>query len=609
MKRLFLYQILGILITTAILFGACTKENAGVKLPARVVTSQFLNVKSDSVTVVGFVVAQGEGVTEKGVCYGTTAAPTIANSKVIFSGPTTGATYNIKIGGLAYATTYYARAYATSAEGTVYGEQVTFNTLPVVPTLTTAAVTAITGNAAVSGGAVTVTGGATVTARGVCIATTHNPVVSGTKTSDGNGAGAFVSTLASLSGNTTYYVRAYATNSAGTGYGPEATFKTLVDLPVVTTTAVTAVTKTTAVSGGAVSYDGGGTIIARGLAWGTTANPTTVGSMIDGGTGTGAFVSNLPALTVFTTYHVRAYATNSAGTAYGADVSFTTLADITKFWIVGGYNGWDNSDNALFIINTPATGANAEGYVNFTAAGEFKLATNHSWDDAHTFGDDGTNTGKLSNVGGGHNIAVPSAGYYLIKANQTTMTYTLTKTTWGIMGDYNGWASQTDLVYNPTPLNFSLALHLTAGGGYKFRGTSDWSLNFGNTAGDGKTLDYGAGSNISVNATADYAITLDLSHPNVYTYSTNRWSLIGDFNSWGADADMTWDATNHVFTATVTAAASGSWKFRANHDWPINFGGALNALAQDGSNLSFASSGSYTVTLDPWTRVATVTKN
>jgi len=115
-------------------------------------------------------------------------------------------------------------------------------------------------------------------------------------------------------------VRAYATNSAGTGYGPEATFTTLVDLPVVTTTAATAITKVSAVSGGEVTYDGGGTLTARGLAWSTTANPTIDGTVVlDSGTGISVFISNLTGLVLNTTYHVRAYATNSAGTAYGAD--------------------------------------------------------------------------------------------------------------------------------------------------------------------------------------------------------------------------------------------------------------------------------------------------
>ncbi len=130
------------------------------------------------------------------------------------------------------------------------------------------------------------------------------------------------------------------------------TFKTDIDLPTVTTTAVTAITKTSAVSGGNVTYDGGGTISARGLCWSMDADPDLTDNVIAGGTGTGSFVSNLTGLTVNTSYHVRAYATNSKGTVYGSDIQFKTLADITKFWVVGSYNGWNNSDAAEYIIST-----------------------------------------------------------------------------------------------------------------------------------------------------------------------------------------------------------------------------------------------------------------
>jgi len=589
-----------------VLFAACTKETADVRLAPTLATTQLLNVTSNTATVVGYVVSEGSGFTEKGVCFNIATAPTIANSKVAYTGEATTATFSVALSGLNYATKYYARAYATGSAGTIYGEEYNFTTLPVVPTLTTVAITAITGNSAAGGGNVTVTGGADVTARGICFALTHNPAVTDIKTSDGKGAGAFVSALTALKGNTTYYVRAYATNSAGTGYGPEVSFTTLVDLPVITTAATSAITKVAAVSGGNVTYDGGGTITARGIVWSLTANPTLSNTKIDGGTGTGAFVSPISGLTSSTVYHVRAYATNSAGTAYGADVQFSTLADITKLWVVGDYNGWDNSDNAKFILSTITSNGDAEGYV-FLKSGGFKLATDHSWSDGATFGDGGS--GKLVNPGG--NIAVPADGYYLIKANIGTMTYSITLTTWGIIGDatIGGWGTQTNMVYNPTSLTFNLGAHLTAGTTmFKFRGTSDWGINYGIKPGI-STLVAG-GDNIPVTVEGDYAITLDLSHPNAYTYSANRWGIIGDAtpDGWNSDQNLTWDATNKVFTITVTLTA-GTIKFRANDAWDLALGGSLDALSTSGGNIPVAAAGNYTVTLDPWGLKATVTKN
>ena len=95
-----------------------------------------------------------------------------------------------------------------------------------IPVLSTTAVTDITQATATCGGNITSDGGATVTARGVCWSTGQTPTISDNKTTDGTGAGEFSSILSGLSPNTTYYVRAYATNSSGTGYGSAMSFTT-----------------------------------------------------------------------------------------------------------------------------------------------------------------------------------------------------------------------------------------------------------------------------------------------------------------------------------------------------------------------------------------------
>lgn len=646
MKRVTINRILALLVIATMLFGACTKETSNTRLAAKISTSQFKNVTSDSVTVVGFVVAAGAGFTEEGVVYNTSSAPTTSNSKIVFSGPTTGATYTVKIGGLAYATVYYARAYAISPTGTLYGEEVTFTTLPVVPTLTTAAFTAITGNAAAGGGNVTVAGGAAVTARGIAYGTAHNPVISGTKTSDGTGTGAFTSALTSLKGNTTYYVRAYATNAAGTGYGPEVNFTTLVDMPVVTTTAVTAVTKTSAVSGGAVTYDGGGTITARGLAWGMSANPTIAGTVIlDPATGTGTFVSNLTALTKYTGYHVRAYATNSAGTAYGADVTFTTLADILTWYLPGDYvtasypgstfNNWDPA-NSPKVMSTISAGDKLEGYVYLAnGSNNWKFATQPNWNGPNYANNDANGVlepGKLD-PNAKNNIA-SAAGYYKLNADATAMTYTALATTWGIIGNATpgGWSNDTPMSYDPAKevwtVYATLSKETPPNDGLKFRANGGWDLNYGDNSANG-SLESG-GTNIGVAYSGDYAIVMDLSHPNAYTYSLTNWGLIGDATpgGWSTDTQMSWNSANKVWTVTV-ALVSGSggktFKFRANQGWNLNYGGLgtsdgssdnyTNAttapLGSGGHNLGVPGNvdGTYTVTFDPVALKATVTKN
>ena len=221
---------------------------------------------------------------------------------------------------------------------------------PVIPTLTTSAITNITVNSGTSGGVITKDGGAAVTERGVCWGTTSSPTISGSHTSDANGVGSFTSNLTGLTPNTLYHVRAYATNKVGTAYGNEVTFTTTpIVVPTVTTTIVSSITLTTAVSGGNITSDGNGAITARGVCWATTSTPTTTNSLTTDSTGTGSFISNLTGLLPATTYYVRAYATNSAGTAYGNEVSFTTTLGAPT--------------------NISATAGNAQATVTFTAPG------------------------------------------------------------------------------------------------------------------------------------------------------------------------------------------------------------------------------------------------
>lgn len=100
--------------------------------------------------------------------------------------------------------------------------------VPTLPVLTTVIVSGISPTAAVSGGNITSDGSASITTRGVCWATSTNPTVAGSHTTDGTGTGSFTSNLSGLSAGITYYERAYAINSAGTAYGNQLTFNTMI---------------------------------------------------------------------------------------------------------------------------------------------------------------------------------------------------------------------------------------------------------------------------------------------------------------------------------------------------------------------------------------------
>ena len=194
------------------------------------------------------------------------------------------------------------------------------------PGVTISSMSNITATSASSGGTITADGGAAVTARGVCWSINQNPTNSDNKTNDGTGTGSFSSVISGLVQGTTYYIRAYATNSAGTGYSAQLTFSTLALAPVLTTTELSALTSVSASGGGNITNDGGSPVTARGVCWSTGQNPTISDSKTTDGTGTGSFTSSITGLVAGTTYYVRAYATNSVGTAYGNQISASTTA-------------------------------------------------------------------------------------------------------------------------------------------------------------------------------------------------------------------------------------------------------------------------------------------
>ncbi|MDD3944997.1 MAG: FISUMP domain-containing protein [Bacteroidales bacterium] len=197
--------------------------------PLAIKTGPVVGITPTTAGCSGNVITDGgAAVTARGVCWSTSQNPSIANSKTT-DGTGLGRYYS-NMTGLSPNTIYYIRAYATNPESTVYGEQTTFRTKQeqVTPTVTTGNVTNISTTTATCSYNVTADGGATVSARGVCWSTTEEPDTEDSKTEDGEGTGDFTSILTGLAPDTTYYVRAYATNAKGTDYGEQKSFTTLI---------------------------------------------------------------------------------------------------------------------------------------------------------------------------------------------------------------------------------------------------------------------------------------------------------------------------------------------------------------------------------------------
>ncbi len=220
-----------------------------------------------------------------------------------------------------------------------------------------------------------------LTDRGVCWSTNPKPTINDNHVSNGKKVGTLTSELNNLTGNTTYYVRAYATNQIGTHYGNELTFSTPITLPVLTTQNVTSITANSARCGGNITSYGWSKVTACGVCWSTSPNPTIEDNKTTDGTGTGSFTSNIAGLAENTTYYVRAYATNQKGTAYGEEKSFTTLLSI---------NGYDWVDLGLpsglkwATCNVGAT--SPEDYGNYYAWGETTTKTSYDQSNSLTYG-------------------------------------------------------------------------------------------------------------------------------------------------------------------------------------------------------------------------------
>ncbi|MBO4340881.1 MAG: carboxypeptidase regulatory-like domain-containing protein [Bacteroidales bacterium] len=279
-----------------------------------------------------------DAVTRFGVCYGTSEAPTVSD-KVLSLGDTKKAqSFQSALTGLSQETTYYIRAFAENSVGLSYSEStIRFTTtgLPVPPSVETGTVENITSITAKAKGTVSSLGNVEkVTAYGHVWGLSHNPTLTSNsgKTNKGETSStlSYVSDLTALSVYTTYYVRAYATNSKGTSYGEEVTFTTDKGDVTLSTTAATDIIHNAATVGGTISSDGGNTIVEVGVCYGTSASSlSATGDHIVLNLDGNGFSGRLTGLVAQTNYYIRAYArTDSDKLFYANSRQFTTTKEV-----------------------------------------------------------------------------------------------------------------------------------------------------------------------------------------------------------------------------------------------------------------------------------------
>jgi uncharacterized protein (TIGR02145 family) len=216
----------GLFFCLSIFIHSCKKLE--IERIVKVETGEVSDITSNSASITGIILDVGEnGLTQYGHCWSTDINPSIKDSVSSFGPINSTGTFTSKLNGLHANTWYNISAYYFSITGPYYGDEINFKTISGVPTLTTDIVTLITDTTATSGGNITNHGGNIITARGVCWSTSQNPTTNDNITIDGEGIGRFISSLTGLTDSTCYYVRAYATNSAGTAYGNQVSFMSL----------------------------------------------------------------------------------------------------------------------------------------------------------------------------------------------------------------------------------------------------------------------------------------------------------------------------------------------------------------------------------------------
>lgn len=200
-----------------------------VALPT-VVTTSISNETGTTADSGGETITDGNGtISERGVEWSS-----LADFSVIDGTTTDGtgtANYASTITGLTTGNTYYVRAYVINEAGIAYGQVIQFVSSVSFPTISTASISSISWDSATSGGENISDNGSPITAKGVEWSTSSSFATIEGVTIDGSGVGNFVSNITGLSATTTYYVRAYATNTGGTGYGQTETFQTIA-LPI-----------------------------------------------------------------------------------------------------------------------------------------------------------------------------------------------------------------------------------------------------------------------------------------------------------------------------------------------------------------------------------------
>jgi hypothetical protein len=305
--------------------------------------------------------------------------------------------------------------------------------------------------------------------------------------------------------------------------------------------------------------------------------------------------------------------------------------DPAGYYVVGNIDGWtctrvddfhmvnnggDVYENPEFSVTIAAVAGVDPYEVKFVPSSAFKTdGSIENWGIALSAlpdVDEIANKGSFSYNNAGGNIkfaAVEGAKFYTIKANLLEGTYEVTSLSFNpfvyFIGATDGWSNaEQKLALTDDSGIYTGYLYCADPNGwgneFKFQKVpGDWGteINSGHMTG-GISGDFADGGG-NFKATAGegvYYVTLNLNANTLNGIFVNKMGIIGDFNGWGGDVEMTWNATDYCFEATGAGVTANGWKFRINADWGINLGAndsaepstVLDDLVANGKNLGVA---------------------
>jgi formylglycine-generating enzyme required for sulfatase activity len=394
------------------------------------------------------------------------------------------------------------RAYATNEKGTAYGNEVLFSTIEITTaTITTKSPSEIKYHSAICGGILVNDGNSPITSKGIIWSSSQNPTFDKNegKIVDESQNTDFTTEIKNLKEGSIFYVRAFAVNEKGIAYGEETSFSTQdYALPALTTTDVTNIEHTSATSGGNITSDGNNEVTARGIVWSYNhENPTVKQNdgIITEGKGTGEFSCEMTNLQKGTTYHVKCFATNQKGTAYGNKITFTTKkeASITVTTTIpnnvtsnSAISGGAIEDNDVTILlrgvvwdtdSNPTVDQNKGSKADETDSDEFACKITKLEKGTKYFVRAFAITNYNITYGEEYSFVTKSQSPpYVQTKNATKIRYTSAICAGNVRTDYNTYINERGIIYS-TNSNFSNSVKAKASGAGR---TGDFSCSLEN---------------------------------------------------------------------------------------------------------------------------------